>query len=298
MPFGDFFNFNEELNEIAVNPQSWNQSQFAQDLMQYDVKSFTSSDGENFVFILREDIPLIKEKDVELFAEYSVEVLPNFVVFLDYGFCLRDNPMDGVWITFQDILNSLKFAEKFKNGKIKQKSQEMMKKLMEGLQLGQVFVLRSHISEYYMDGIGDRFVTLQQQKQYIEPYAYSLFLMSLILNSKNDIKKFGDDLLNFKRDYPQIRTNQDIMAVIVHILNNKYKDKDKTLKLVKNTWNTVNVYIKNEMGKFDTSLIQDLMIREDLEHNKNKKSEQIDVKLECGLNIRINDKSPSAIISG
>ena len=50
------------------------------------------------------------------------------------------------------------------------------------------------------------------------------------------------------------------MAVIVHILNNKYKDKDKTLKLVKNTWNALNVYIKREMSKFETSLIQDLVI--------------------------------------
>ena len=289
VPFGDFFNFNDELKEVKASPMTWNQSQFAQELMQFDVKSYTSSDGENFVFILRKDQPFVKESGIELYAEYSVEVLPNFVVFLDYGFCIKNNPMDGIWITIEDILNSLKFAQKFKNKKIKQKSQEMMKRLIDGLQLGQIFILRSHISEYYMD-LKDGAISMERQKKFIEPYAYSLFLMSLVLNSKNDIMKFGEDLLNFKKNYPQIKTNQDIMAVIVHILNNQYKDKDKTLKLVKNTWNAVNVYIKKEMASFETTLIQDLIIRDELYANNENKDNDFYFKLDCGLNIRIDDK--------
>ena len=121
--------------------------------------------------------------------------------------------MDGVWITIEDILHSLKFSDKFRNKKIKQKSQEMMKKLVDGLQLGQIFIFKSHISAYYMDldgpeGTETQRISLERQKKYIEPYAYSLFLMSLVLNSKNDIRKFGDDLLHFKRDYPQINESR------------------------------------------------------------------------------------------
>ena len=30
VPFGDFFNFNEKLNQIDITPMTWNQSQYAQ----------------------------------------------------------------------------------------------------------------------------------------------------------------------------------------------------------------------------------------------------------------------------
>eukprot|EP01084_Bolivina_argentea_P290373 498759_1 len=53
VPFGDFFNFNDNLNELIADPMTWNQSQFAHDLMKYDIKSYTSSDGENFIFKLK-----------------------------------------------------------------------------------------------------------------------------------------------------------------------------------------------------------------------------------------------------
>lgn len=281
VPFGDLFNFNNELNAIDISPSTWNQSNFAMDLMQYDVKSFTSSNGQNFVFQIRNDATNIYTSGQQLFAEYSVEIQPNFVIFLDYGFCIRDNPMDGIWITIEDLLNSSKFMQKFKSQKIKIKSQKVMKDLIDTLQLSRVFVMRSILSEYYMDS---NEISMENQKNFIEPYAYSLFLMSLVLNCKNDILLFGDDLLHFRENYPQIKSNQDIMAVVVHILKTK-SSAEKTSKIIKNSWNMINNFIKSEMIAFDTSLIQDLMLREELDG-----SAEMDNKLECGLNIRIDDK--------
>lgn len=125
---------------------------------------------------------------------------------------------------------------------------------------------------------------MERQKKFIEPYAYSLVLMSMVLNCKNDIVLFADDLKDFRTNYPQIKSNQDIMAVVIHILKTKSSTK-KATKIIKNSWNMINNMIKSEMSAFDTSLIQDLMLREAVDQ-----SEEMDNKLECGLNIRIDDK--------
>ena len=75
MPFGDLFNFNDNLREIAIDLSTFNQAQYARDLMAVDVTSFTSKDGENFVFKVRES-PDIEVDGIgsghELFVEYSV----------------------------------------------------------------------------------------------------------------------------------------------------------------------------------------------------------------------------------
>lgn len=144
VPFGDLFNFNNELNEIDISPATWNQSHFAmdlmaRDLMQYDVKSFTSSNGQNFIFKVRNDASQTYGSGMQLYAEYHAEIQPNFVVFLDYGICIKDNPMDGIWITIEDLLTSSKFMQKFKSKKIKIKSQKAMKDLIDSLQLSRVF---------------------------------------------------------------------------------------------------------------------------------------------------------------
>eukprot|EP00484_Ammonia_sp_Unknown_P021061 CAMPEP_0197036256 /NCGR_PEP_ID=MMETSP1384-20130603/13823_1 /TAXON_ID=29189 /ORGANISM="Ammonia sp." /LENGTH=456 /DNA_ID=CAMNT_0042466417 /DNA_START=78 /DNA_END=1448 /DNA_ORIENTATION=+ len=287
VPFGDLFNFDANLNEVVVEDLTkWNQSEYGRDLMRFDVQSFTSTDGEHFVFTIRDDTDgrhTRYEAGVQLYAEYSVEVRPNFMTLLDYGFCIKDNPMDGVWITIEDILNSLKFADKFKTMEIKRESQEFMKNLIETMQFSQIFLTRSFASDFYLNSDG---VSLRQQQRFVEPYAYTLFLMSLILNAQNSIKKFGDDLLNFRSLYPQIKSNQDIMAVVVQILNDKLKSRAVASRLVQNAWNTANNYVKKEMAAFETTLVQDLMIREQLDAS----SEHISLKQDCGLAIRIDEK--------
>eukprot|EP01083_Nonionella_stella_P164776 546450_1 len=283
VPFGDFFNFNTELNTINIDPATWNQSQFARSLLKYDVIPSTTSDDEHFVFKIMNDIHRKYDAGMELYAEYVPEVLPNFVIFMDYGFCVKDNPMDGMWITVEQLLNSLKFKEQFKTQKIKPKAQQMMKNIIETLQLSHTFVVRSVLSEYYMD-IAQ--IPLEHQKQFIEPYGYSLFLMSLVLNAKNKILSFGNDLMSFKFTHPEVKTNKEILAVILGMVKHKFKSKKKTVKLIKNTWNTINNFVKSEMKNYDTSLIQDLMMREQLEAN----SMEMDDKLDCALYIRSNEK--------
>ena len=169
MPFGDLFNFNVVLNDIVVDPTSFSQAQFAQDLMQFDVKSYTLSNGEHFVFKIHSGgHGLQLDAGRQLFAEYASEIRPHLVLFLDYGLCIRDNPMDGIWVTVQDLMDSLKPAlrDKFKNHKIKGKAQESMKEIFEKLELSPVFVTRSILSAYYQDEAG---LSMARQKMYIEP---------------------------------------------------------------------------------------------------------------------------------
>lgn len=73
VPFGDLFNFNENLRDISVDLASWNQAQYARDLMAVDVTSFTSKNNDFFVFKIRESEHI---NDIgsgrQLFVEYSV----------------------------------------------------------------------------------------------------------------------------------------------------------------------------------------------------------------------------------
>ena len=73
MPFGDLFNFNENLRDISVDLTAWNQAQYARDLMAVDVTSFTSKNGDYFKFKVRESEEV---SDIgagrQLFVEYSV----------------------------------------------------------------------------------------------------------------------------------------------------------------------------------------------------------------------------------
>ena len=194
--------------------------------------------------------------------------------------------MDGVLLTVQDLMDSVKAADDFKNGIVRQESQQRMKELIDSLQTHRVFVMRSLIGEYYMDSTT---LSRERQEQLIEPYAFSLFLMSLVINSKNDILLFGDELTNLKANHPEIKSNHDTVAVIVGILRTSYQSEKRTTKLVKNAWNTINKYFKRRMGEYATSLIQDWMIREELDAEDHG-LDKLDNKLRCGLDIRISDK--------
>ena len=56
------------------------------------------------------------------------------------------------------------------------------------------------------------------------------------------------------------------------------------------SWNAVNRLLKSEMKQCTTSLIQDWMLREQIEAQHQDGSVTVDYKLKCGLNIRISDK--------
>ena len=117
--------------------------------------------------------------------------------------------------------------------------------------------------------------------------------MSLVLNAKNDVVKIAPDLLNFRERYPEIHSNQDIAVLVIRILETKL-NKDKASKVVQNSWNTINKFVKTQMEAFATSLVQDLMLREELDAHaltvEDPEAEGNDWKLDCGLTIRINDK--------
>ena len=80
------------------------------------------------------------------------------------------------------------------------------------------------------------------------------------------------------------------MTLIIGILREKYHSNQRATELVKNSWNAVNRLLKSEMSQYATSLIQDWMLREQIEAQHQDGSVTVDYKLKCGLNIRISDK--------
>jgi len=288
VPFGDLFNFNDNLKEVALDLNSWKQNQYARDIMAVDVTSFTSADGEFFEFKVAAAEGV--QSGRQLFVEYASEVLPHFILFLDYGFCLRHNPVDGMWITLQDLMETVKGAEDFKNGAVSKEAQGQIKQLVDALHLIRVLVMRSLVGEYYMDS---GTLSAERLDLLIEPYAFSLFLMSLVLNAKNDILLIGDAVLNIKADHPEIKSNHDTMTVVIDILRRSKLSSKRVTKLVQNSWNTAHRFVKLQMAQYTTSIIQDWMLREllDAESDGDGHGQPVyrDSKLQCGLDIRISD---------
>lgn len=95
---------------------------------------------------------------------------------------------------------------------------------------------------------------------------------------------------NHRTNHPEISSNHDTMTLIIGILREKYHSNQRATELVKNSWNAVNRLLKSEMSQYATSLIQDWMLREQIEAQHQDGSVTVDYKLKCGLNIRISDK--------
>ena len=248
VPFGDFFNFNNIINTKSNDK-----------LMLYDVQSMvkTINDKEYLIFKASN---VIKEGR-QIYAEYSLDVVNDlYASLLDYGFCmkLKDeqnelvlNPMDGIWITVQDMIQA-------DNGQI-------YGEFMFGL------------DAEYKQKVGMMIQSMDYQQLYVRCNGkdqYSLFLLSFILiSSKDGLDLYGDDLMDRLKIIKDEEMNADVYNKVIDVDGEIFDERLMVLAYQK-----LMEFLEFVMRKYETTIIQDLMHLD--------KADGIN----CPLNIRLSEK--------
>ena len=245
VPFGDFINFNTTLNDDDLDSDI---------SMNYNVKSYTSKNNKEFIFKMVNDV----DKNTQIFGEYSVDIQPNYILYINYGICMLYNPMDELFIYWYDLLGSNTLKD------IQKGTQNTMKKLLNELYLNDVIVP----------------LILDDEYNGIESYTFSLYLLSLMLESKDDIILFSDELLDAS-NFENLNTNQDIFKEILKIVKESFLIESEYKTLIDNAYKNLYNWATKALNEYYTSIIQDLMILDSREYVN---------KFYCVIALRISEK--------